>query len=152
MGAILVLIDNYLKQINFPYVALLDTSDRFIKTNKLPVDPIFNTMLLNEKNEIMVIGNPLLYNHIKSWYDDYIDKNYGSTLIVWDRMFGSFQEEKEQAIYGITKPVNSFNPVYLVFHAWGDLFVDIWKRPRMTWNILFGSPTIWEREQIKNKK
>ena len=84
--------------------------------------------------------------------EDYIDKNYGSTLIIWDRIFGSFQEEKEQAIYGITKPVNSFNPIYLVFHAWGDLFVDIWKRPSMKWKILFGSPTVWEREQVKKRK
>ncbi|WP_439153039.1 sterol desaturase family protein [Winogradskyella sp.] len=80
---------------------------------------------------------------------DYIDKNFGSTLIIWDRMFGTFQPEKEQAIYGITKPVNSFNPVYLVFHAWGDLFIDIWKRPKKSWHILFGSPTLWEREQVK---
>ena len=83
---------------------------------------------------------------------DYIDKNFGSTLIVWDRIFGSFQEEKEQAIYGITKPVNSYNPVYLVFHAWGDLFRDIWKRPLKTWTILFGSPTAWERRQVQKAK
>jgi sterol desaturase/sphingolipid hydroxylase (fatty acid hydroxylase superfamily) len=83
--------------------------------------------------------------------DDYIDKNFGSTLIIWDRMFGTFQPEKEQAIYGITKPVNSFNPVYLVFHAWGDLLVDIWKRPRKAWSIMFGSPTLWEREEVKKR-
>lgn len=83
--------------------------------------------------------------------DDYIDKNFGSTLIIWDRMFGTFQPEKEQAIYGITKPVNSFNPVYLVFHAWGDLLMDIWKRPRKAWSIMFGSPTLWEREEVKKR-
>ncbi|WP_242121676.1 sterol desaturase family protein [Aestuariivivens sediminicola] len=82
--------------------------------------------------------------------DNYIDKNYGSTLIIWDRIFGTFQEEKEQAIYGITNPVNSFNPVYLVFHAWGDLLMDIKKRPNMIWKILFESPTAWERG--RNKK
>ena len=84
--------------------------------------------------------------------EDYIDKNFGSTLIIWDRIFGSFQEEKEQAIYGITKPVNSFNPVYLVFHAWGDLLKDIWKRPSKSWTILFGSPTTWEREQMRKRE
>jgi len=81
--------------------------------------------------------------------ENYIDKNYGSTLIIWDRIFGTFKEENEQAVYGITKPVNSFNPIYLVFHAWGDLLVDVCKRPKMIWKILLGSPTIWEREQIK---
>ncbi|GAA0871096.1 sterol desaturase family protein [Gangjinia marincola] len=83
---------------------------------------------------------------------NYIDKNYGSTLIIWDRMFGTFQEEKEQAIYGITKPINSYNPIILVFHAWGDLIGDVRKRPKKFFQILFGSPTSWEREQVKKKK
>ena len=79
----------------------------------------------------------------------YIDRNYGSTLIIWDRIFGTFQPEEEQAVYGITKPVNSHNPVYLVFHAWGDLISDIWKRPGSAWKILFGSPTEWERSEMR---
>ncbi|MCB0402663.1 MAG: sterol desaturase family protein [Flavobacteriales bacterium] len=81
--------------------------------------------------------------------EHYIDKNYGSTFIIWDRMFGTFQEEKEQALYGITKPVNSFNPVYLVFHALGDLVTDIWRRPTKFFQIMFGSPVAWEREEVK---
>jgi sterol desaturase/sphingolipid hydroxylase (fatty acid hydroxylase superfamily) len=84
--------------------------------------------------------------------ENYIDKNFGSTLIIWDRIFGTFQEEKEQAIYGITKPVNSYNPVYLVFHAWGDLLRDIWQRPKNSWSIMFGSPTAWERKQMEKAK
>lgn len=59
--------------------------------------------------------------------EKYIDKNYGSTFIIWDRMFGTFQPEEEQADYGITKPVNSYNPVFLVFHEWMDIFRDIFK-------------------------
>jgi sterol desaturase/sphingolipid hydroxylase (fatty acid hydroxylase superfamily) len=54
---------------------------------------------------------------------EYIDKNYGSTFIIWDRMFGTFVPEEEKPIYGLTKPVNSYNPVYLVFHE----FIDIWR-------------------------
>lgn len=83
---------------------------------------------------------------------DYIDKNYGSTFIIWDRIFGTFQEEKEQAKYGITKPVNSYNPVILVFHAWGDLFVDLWNRPQKAFKILFGSPTEWERSEVQKEE
>lgn len=80
--------------------------------------------------------------------DKYIDKNFGSTFIIWDRIFGTFQAEEEQAIYGITKNVDSYNPLVLVFHAWGDLFKDVWKRPRKTFKIMFGSPTEWEREEV----
>ncbi len=55
----------------------------------------------------------------------YLDKNYGSTLIIWDRIFGTFQPEEEQPEYGITKPVNSYNPVFLNFHEWIDIYRDV---------------------------
>jgi sterol desaturase/sphingolipid hydroxylase (fatty acid hydroxylase superfamily) len=55
----------------------------------------------------------------------YLDKNYGSTLIIWDRIFGTFQPEEEQPDYGITKPVNSYNPVFLNFHEWIDIYRDV---------------------------
>ena len=44
-----------------------------------------------------------------------LDKNYGAWLIIWDRMFGTFQEEKEdeEIVYGLVEPVQSFNPLYL---------------------------------------
>lgn len=74
--------------------------------------------------------------------DHYIDKNYGSTFIIWDRIFGTFQPEEEQAVYGIKTPVNSFNPVYLVFHEVLDIFRDLkWVRsPKDLWSILFSPP------------
>lgn len=74
--------------------------------------------------------------------EKYIDKNYGSTFIIWDRMFGTFVEESEQAVYGITKPVNSFNPFYLVFHEWIEVGKDIFRSRSLkdAWLVLFGSP------------
>lgn len=42
----------------------------------------------------------------------YIDKNHGGTLIVWDRLFGTFQAETEPVVYGVTKPLQSWNPVW----------------------------------------
>jgi alkylglycerol monooxygenase len=42
----------------------------------------------------------------------YIDKNHAGSLIIWDRMFGTFQQEEEHPTYGITKPINSWNAVY----------------------------------------
>lgn len=55
----------------------------------------------------------------------YLDKNYGSTFIFWDRLFGTFQPEEETPEYGITTPVNSYNPVYLNFHEWMDIIRDV---------------------------
>ncbi|MCB9186358.1 MAG: sterol desaturase family protein [Flavobacteriales bacterium] len=51
----------------------------------------------------------------------YIDKNHAGSLIIWDRMFGTFQKEEEEVIYGITKPLNSWNPVWANFHYWQEL-------------------------------
>jgi sterol desaturase/sphingolipid hydroxylase (fatty acid hydroxylase superfamily) len=72
----------------------------------------------------------------------YIDKNYGSTLIIWDRMFNTFVEEDEEPIYGLTKEVKSYNPVYLNFHEWIDIFRDV--KNSKTWkerfNNMFGRP------------
>ena len=59
--------------------------------------------------------------------EKYIDKNFGSTLIIWDRIFGTFMPETDQADYGITKPVNSYNPITLNFHEWKDLIRDVFK-------------------------
>ncbi len=83
--------------------------------------------------------------------EHYLDKNYGSTFIIWDRMFGTFMPEAERPTYGITKPVTSYNPVYLVFHEWNDIVRDLLqaKSFREARLILFGRPSA---EVIKNRK
>ncbi len=55
----------------------------------------------------------------------YIDRNYAGVLIIWDRMFGSFELEREQVRYGVTHPVSSFNPFFVGFHLWKDIFRDV---------------------------
>ena len=52
----------------------------------------------------------------------YIDRNHAGSLIIWDRMFGTFQEEEEEPVYGITKPLASSNPVWANLHYWADLW------------------------------
>lgn len=55
-----------------------------------------------------------------------IDKNYGSVLIIWDRIFGTFEPEREKVIYGLTHPVETFDTFYLqTFH-----YVHLWNRLR----------------------
>jgi len=55
----------------------------------------------------------------------YIDKNHGGTLIIWDRLFGTFQKEEEEVIYGITKPLNTWNPLRAQLDFWKDLAIDL---------------------------
>jgi alkylglycerol monooxygenase len=72
----------------------------------------------------------------------YIDKNYAGVLIIWDRMFGTFQAEEEEPTYGLTVAVNSWNPVWVNIH----FFIDIYKAIRKAktaqdlWTALWGKP------------
>ncbi len=52
----------------------------------------------------------------------YIDKNHAGVFIVWDKMFGTFQEEQEKPTYGITRPINSWNPVWTNLEHYIDMF------------------------------
>ena len=52
---------------------------------------------------------------------NYLDKNHGGILIIWDRMFGSFQPEEQKPTYGLTKNIGSFNPVIVAFKTWSEL-------------------------------
>lgn len=52
----------------------------------------------------------------------YIDKNHAGTLIIWDRLFGTFQKEEEEVVYGITSPLASWNPLWANFHYWVELY------------------------------
>ena len=52
----------------------------------------------------------------------YLDKNYGNTLIIFDRLFGTFKEESEEPVFGLTRnPVNR-NLFNMIFHGWIDYF------------------------------
>ncbi|HEY3430362.1 MAG TPA: sterol desaturase family protein [Cyclobacteriaceae bacterium] len=55
----------------------------------------------------------------------YIDKNHAGTLIIWDRMFGTFQQEEERPTYGITKPINSWNAVFANFSHYVEMGKDL---------------------------
>lgn len=62
----------------------------------------------------------------------YIDRNYGGVFILWDRIFGSFQEEleEEKPIYGIRKALKSWNPLWANVHVYAQLCQDCWHANR----------------------
>ena len=53
----------------------------------------------------------------------YLDRNYGGALIVWDRLFGSFEPEGERVVYGLTKNITTHNPLRVATHE----YVAIWR-------------------------
>ena len=77
----------------------------------------------------------------------YIDKNYGNLLIIWDKFFGTFEPEKEKVKYGLVNNVNTYNPIKITFMAWQDIL----KKMRHSDNTaqalkyLFGPPNTKQR-------
>ena len=75
---------------------------------------------------------------------EYLDRNYGGVLIVFDRLFGTFAAERDDlpCRYGLVTPLRSNNPVIIGFHEWAALARDLWRsrswRERFT--CLIGPP------------
>ena len=55
----------------------------------------------------------------------YLDRNHGSILIIWDRLFGTFQPEEEPVVYGLTKNIKTHNPAKVIGHEFADIVRDI---------------------------
>lgn len=66
----------------------------------------------------------------------YLDKNYGGILIIWDRIFGTFQEENETVVYGLTKDVNSRDFLTMVFHYYQNLRFQMKQLPNLKEKLL----------------
>lgn len=74
----------------------------------------------------------------------YIDKNHAGTLIIWDRLFGTFQKEEEEVYYGITTPLASWNPLWANVHYWDELWSTAKQSPRWADKIkVFIKPPGW---------
>ncbi len=61
--------------------------------------------------------------------DKYLDKNYGGILIIWDRLFGSFEPEDDAVpcVYGTRGPLRSWNPLWANLHNYADMALDCWR-------------------------
>lgn len=74
----------------------------------------------------------------------YLDANYAGTLIIWDKLFGTFvpEDDAEPCRYGIVRQLGSFNPLKVAFHEWVGIFGDIGKARslRDLFFYLFGPP------------
>ena len=55
----------------------------------------------------------------------YLDKNYGGILIIWDRLFGTWEPEGERVRYGLTTQLRRFHPVRVAFHEYVALARDV---------------------------
>ena len=90
--------------------------------------------------EVMVTPSHHRVHHGSN--EKYLDKNFGGVLIIWDRLFGSFQREEEEVSFGITKDINSRDFLTGVFHYYGNLFFMMKQMPTFSgkMNVLFKGP------------
>ncbi len=56
---------------------------------------------------------------------EYLDRNHGGILIIWDRLFGTFEPERAPVEYGLTKQIDTFNPVRIAFHEFASIGRDM---------------------------
>jgi sterol desaturase/sphingolipid hydroxylase (fatty acid hydroxylase superfamily) len=65
--------------------------------------------------------------------EQYLDKNYGGILVIWDRLFGTFAPERERVRYGLTTDIETYNPVRVAFHEYVALWHDV--RRARSWRV-----------------
>jgi len=85
---------------------------------------------------------------------EYLDKNHGQIFIIWDKLFGTFQEELDAVppVYGITRPAQTWNPIKINFqHLW-LLCKDAWRAEKWVDKLkIWFMPTGWRPEHFEEK-
>lgn len=86
--------------------------------------------------------------------DIFLDKNYGGILILWDRLFGSFIEERdaEQIVYGTRNPLRSWNPLWANLEVYKALWLDAWRTQRFVDKLrIWIAPPGWRPADVAAK-
>ena len=84
----------------------------------------------------------------------YMDRNYGGVFIIWDRLFGTFQEEDdaEPVIFGVTTPLHSWNPLWANWQFYGQLLADAQRTERWRDKLrIWFMPTGWRPADVAAK-
>lgn len=85
---------------------------------------------------------------------EYLDKNYGQILIVWDRLFGTFQPELDhiEPVYGVKRPVRTWNPLLINFQHFRLLATDAWHARKWQDKLrLWIMPTGWRPADVAER-
>jgi alkylglycerol monooxygenase len=89
-----------------------------------------------------VVNTPSHHRVHHARNDPYIDKNYGGILIIWDRLFGTFEREQKEPLYGVREELASWNPVWANLAVWAHIgrMMSVERRffPRL--RLLFRGP------------
>ena len=99
-----------------------------------------------------VLNTPANHRVHHACDEKYIDKNYGGILIIWDRLFGTYQREEETPNYGLKRAYDSVNPLSVWFSEWPGVFADLKKSNSLaeSFMYLFGRPG-WQPKSKQTK-
>lgn len=97
-----------------------------------------------------IINTPALHRVHHSSNPKYIDKNYGAIMIIWDRLFGTYQPQTEDPIYGLTENINTNNPLKINAIEYLRMGRYILKSQTLTeiWLSIFGYPA-WKPKNYR---
>jgi sterol desaturase/sphingolipid hydroxylase (fatty acid hydroxylase superfamily) len=121
------------KTLDFALISALNTLYQFW----------IHTETINKMGWFEYIFNTPSHHRVHHGRDPkYIDKNHAGTLIIWDKMFGTFQQEEELPTYGITKPINSWNAIWANMSHYNEMMKDLKRMPYMNDKVkyLFKKP------------
>ena len=85
---------------------------------------------------------------------EYIDANYGGVFIIWDRIFGTYIEEKDDVkpVYGTVKALNSWNPIWANFQVFYNMFLDSMRTKKLSDKFkVWYAPTYWRPSDVEAK-
>lgn len=115
----------------------------------------YHTRLINKMGILeYILVTPSHHRVHHAINNEYIDKNYASIFIIWDKMFGTFQKELDSvpAVFGVKKPVKTWNPIIINFLHLFQIFKDTartkkWKDKIKIWFM----PTGWRPVDVAKK-
>lgn len=115
----------------------------------------YHTRLINKMGFLeKIIVTPSHHRVHHAINKEYLDKNYAAIFILWDKWFGTFQEELKDVppVYGVKKPVKTWNPIIINFmHLW-QLIKDAWHAEKFWDKVrIWFMPTGWRPEDVKSK-
>jgi alkylglycerol monooxygenase len=109
-----------------------------------------HTRLVRSMGPLELVLNTPSHHRVHHGIDPkYIDKNYGGVLIVWDRLFGTFQREEEEPAFGTVKPLSSWNPLWANVEAWMHMIELARAAPRLRDKLYaFVAPPEWRPAEL----
>ncbi|XP_041039093.1 alkylglycerol monooxygenase isoform X1 [Carcharodon carcharias] len=105
-----------------------------------------HTEIIGNLGPLELILNTPSHHRVHHGRNKYcVDKNYAGTLIIWDRIFGTFEPENEKVTYGLTHPINAFEPLWVQCHHLLYIWKTFWATPGINnkISVIFNGPG-WE--------